>query len=192
MYISGDNDVGGEGEPVTAEKIQRFKNAFNEQGYMDVRNRLRIFNINQFTNYYPNVTKEGTPASYNRIVVTHISLLSYPGLSTEKVRRDIQPDVIFSAHQHVSRIITYPPIRTENFNTDSSIISFELGDTKGNVQLEIMVPTSSYRMGSKEVGMGYGVLEKNRLQYTVLWLPNRFVYLYIYLIWISVGQEDID
>lgn len=87
MYISGDNDVGGETseDSVTADKVKRFKNAFNEQGYIDVRNRLRIFNINQFTHYYPNVTRKDTPDSYNRIVVTHLSLLSYPGLSTEKV-----------------------------------------------------------------------------------------------------------
>lgn len=86
MYISGDNDVGGEGEDsVTDEKVKRFKDAFNEQGYVDVRNRLRIFNINQFTHYYPNVTKKDTPVTYNRIVVTHLSLLSYPGRSTEKV-----------------------------------------------------------------------------------------------------------
>lgn len=87
MHISGDNDVGGETaeDSITNEKITRFKEAFNEQGYIDVRNRMRIFSINQFTHYYPNVTKKETPATYNRIVVTHLSLLSYPGLSTEKV-----------------------------------------------------------------------------------------------------------
>lgn len=79
--------MGGETaeDSVTGDKVKRFKDAFNEQGYIDVRNRLRFFNINQFTHYYPNVTKKETPASYNRIVVTHMSLLSYPGLSTEKV-----------------------------------------------------------------------------------------------------------
>lgn len=87
MHISGDNDVGGEtsDDSITAEKVKRFKEAFDEQGYIDVGNRLRIFSINQFTHYYPNVTKEETPEWYNRIVVTHLSLLSYPGRSTEKV-----------------------------------------------------------------------------------------------------------
>lgn len=87
MHISGDNDIGGEAsDQPTPEKVNRFKNAFYEQTYMDVKNRLRIFNINQFTHSFPNVTKEETPAHYNRIVVTHMSLLSYPGLSTEKVK----------------------------------------------------------------------------------------------------------
>lgn len=87
MHISGDNDVGGENsdDVVTSEKVNRFKYAFDEQGYVDVRNRLRIFNINQLTNFAPNVSKDETPASFNRIVVTHISLLSFPGLSTERV-----------------------------------------------------------------------------------------------------------
>lgn len=87
MHISGDNDVGGETaeDSVTADKVKRFKDAFDEQGYIDVRNRLRIFNINQFTHYYPNVSKQDTPSTYYRTVVTHLSLLSFPGLSTEKV-----------------------------------------------------------------------------------------------------------
>ncbi len=87
MHISGDNDVGGENaeDSVTPEKVKRFKDAFNEQGYIDVKHRLRIFNINQFTHHYPNVTKQDTPSTYYRVVVTHLSLLSYPGRSTEKV-----------------------------------------------------------------------------------------------------------
>lgn len=88
MHISGDNDVGGEtlDDAVTEDKVQRFRKAFDERGHIDVRNRLRIFNINQFTHYYPNVTKEDTPAAYYRVVVTHLSLLSFPGLSTQKVK----------------------------------------------------------------------------------------------------------
>lgn len=87
MHISGDNDVGGETaeDSVTSQKVKRFKDAFDEQGYIDVGNRLRIFNINQFTHQYPNVSKSETPEWYNRVVVTHLSLLSYPGRSTEKV-----------------------------------------------------------------------------------------------------------
>lgn len=188
MHISGDNDVGGEtsDDHVTVDKVKRFREAFDEQGYIDVRNRLRIFNINQFTHYYPNVTKKDTPAAYYRVVVTHLSLLSYPGLSTEKVGHDIQPNVIFSAHQHVSRIITYPPIHIKEFKHDSSPITFDLSTVNGNNHLEIMVPTCSYRMGSTEIGYGYGIIENNRLQYTVLWLPNRFTYLFVYLAWLSI------
>lgn len=90
MHISGDNDVGGENSEdiVTSGKVKRFKKAFNEQGYVDVRNQLRIFNVNQFTHFFPNVTKNETPASYYRIVVTHMSLLLFPGLSTEKVSKN--------------------------------------------------------------------------------------------------------
>lgn len=87
MHISGDNDIGGEttDDSVTADKVKRFKEAFDERGYVDVRNRLRVFNINQFSHYYPNVTKNETPSMYHRVVVTHMSLLSYTGASTEKV-----------------------------------------------------------------------------------------------------------
>ncbi|KAG4072380.1 hypothetical protein HA402_004312 [Bradysia odoriphaga] len=163
MHISGDNDVGGETaeDSVTVDKVKRFREAFDEQGYVDVKNRLRLFNINQFTHHYPNVTKKDTPAAYYRVVVTHLSLLSFPGLSTEKVNHEIQPNVIFSAHQHSSRIITSPPIRIRDFNPDSSPISFDLPMVNGNSHLEIMVPTCSYRMGSPEMGYGYGIIGKD-------------------------------
>lgn len=86
MHISGDNDIGGESKDViTAEKVNRFREAFQENGFMDIRNNTRIFNVNLLTSVYPNVTRHTTPAHMSRIVATHISLLSYPGLYTDKV-----------------------------------------------------------------------------------------------------------
>lgn len=86
MHIPGDNDIGGElKDVVTSEKVNRFKEAFQEKGYLDVRNVTRIFNVNLLTSVYPNVTRHTTPSHMSRIVATHISLLSYPGLYTDKV-----------------------------------------------------------------------------------------------------------
>lgn len=90
-------------------------------------------------------------------IETKINDVSYHIL---QVGHDIQPNVIFSAHQHVSRIITYPPIQIKHFSHDSSPISFDLTQTIGNNYLEIMVPTASYRMGSTEIGYGHGIIGK--------------------------------
>lgn len=77
-----------------------------------------------------------------------------------QVGHEIEPNVIFSAHQHASRIITYPPIHIKQFNHDSSPISYDFTETGEKKRLEIMVPTSSYRMGSKEIGYGYSIVGK--------------------------------
>lgn len=91
LHIPGDNDIGGESSKdiVTDEKVVRFGAAFHEQGYLDVRNRTRLFNVNLLTSVYPNVTRDSTPTHMTRVIVTHMSLLSYPGLYTDKVRIQI-------------------------------------------------------------------------------------------------------
>lgn len=86
MFIPGDNDIGGERtDTITSDKTNRFKEGFNEQTYMDVLNTTRIFNINLLTHVFPNVSKDSTPSQYNRIAISHYSILSYPGFYSDKV-----------------------------------------------------------------------------------------------------------
>lgn len=86
MFVSGDNDIGGEqSDIVTAEKLNRFKEGFHEQGYVDVNNATRIFNVNLLSHIAPNVTKDSTPGQFNRIIVSHISLLAFAGTFSDKV-----------------------------------------------------------------------------------------------------------
>lgn len=71
--------------------------------------------------------------------------------------------MIFSAHSHISRVITLPPVHFEYLN-DNSILKItlrtnEMIDGKRKIT-EIMVPTCSYRMGVKNIGFGMAVLGK--------------------------------
>lgn len=72
-----------------------------------------------------------------------------------------KPNIIFSGHSHYSRKITYPPQQIENL-IDSRIVTVDLNnfDPIENYRnfTEIMVPTSSYRMGVDNIGYGYAVL----------------------------------
>lgn len=89
LQISGDNDIGGEtlDDIVTDAKVARFQQSFRgaSSDYVDVVNRTRIVNVNLLTGRTPNVTAATTPAHMWRIVVTHMSLLAYPGFKSERV-----------------------------------------------------------------------------------------------------------
>lgn len=195
MHIPGDNDIGGERTDLVTEfKTNRFKQAFGERSYLDIGNLYRLLNVNLLTHKYPDVRDADidddieTPIN---IVLTHISLLSFPGYFTDtvsaefyfpfllKTKNDLsriiasfylfqittkfKPEVIFSAHLHISRLITYPPMRFESIN-DNSILTFTLkGNGKSSQEKkfnEIMIPTCSYRMGVKRIGFGMAVLGK--------------------------------
>lgn len=87
FHIPGDNDIGGEGgDYATAFKMQRFRRSFNETSMLLVNNRLRLLNINLLTHIYPDLNE--TYASKQKllnIVLTHLSVLSYPGLTMKTV-----------------------------------------------------------------------------------------------------------
>lgn len=89
IFIPGDNDIGGErSDYVTAFKTNRFRKSFNESSSHLINNRLRFLNINLLTHIYPELNETDTPSLSHKllnIVLTHISLLSYPGLTMKTV-----------------------------------------------------------------------------------------------------------
>lgn len=89
ISIPGDNDIGGERtDYVTAFKMKRFREAFNETDVTTIYNRYRFFNINLLTHKYPELNDNQTtsPNKLLNIILTHISILSYPGLTMKTVR----------------------------------------------------------------------------------------------------------
>lgn len=68
-----------------------------------------------------------------------------------------KPKMIFTAHSHYSRVITYPPQHVENI-VDSRVVTIHLNGLRNFS--EISVPTSSYRMGVSKIGYGYAVIGK--------------------------------
>lgn len=90
IHIAGDNDIGGEEQDyVTARKLKRFEIGFNETDTTVVSNRIRFFNINLMTHAYPeyNETTDANASKMVNVVLSHVSILSYPGLSMKTVRQ---------------------------------------------------------------------------------------------------------
>lgn len=85
MHIPGDNDIGGERDDfITDRKVNRFKNAFDEQSSLVVINRYRLINTNMMTHTYPDISDTEIDQHTN-ILLSHMSILSYPGISMKTV-----------------------------------------------------------------------------------------------------------
>lgn len=95
-----------------------------------------------------------------RIGLSHMPVLNAGGPLLRSVLKEIDPHVLFTAHLHESRIFLYPSSGPIDFY-DKRIETFDLNRLKmQNQYLEIMVPTSSYRMGKYKIGYGLAVIGK--------------------------------
>jgi len=203
ILTPGDNDVGGEGyDLVTLKKLDRYNKAFGSDKlihsvcpWLDIVpvSRLTEHGTLNITSKLEHLSRKNTIA-----VISHLPVLPLDGTFAERVMTEINPDVIFSAHDH--RGFLYTSARgslkaekeLEMFSrrddiTPLKIITREPPQKDGPVEMsetmsEIVVPTISYRMGVKEMGAGLAVFNKDgELVYHNLWLPSRFPLLFAYL-----------
>ncbi|XP_030386945.1 metallophosphoesterase 1 isoform X2 [Scaptodrosophila lebanonensis] len=184
VHVPGDNDIGGEnGDYISNSNLRRFENEFMSEDLFDYDNHLRFFKINRMLLDFTNPDRDHN-AERLRIGVSHAPLLIGGGPLLRAIISDLDPHIIFTGHWHESRIFIYPSTKVINFY-ENTVRHFDLKGLKeqDHSYLEIMVPTCSYRMGKSKIGMGYAVLENYDLSYTVLWLPNRFVLLFVYVFW---------
>lgn len=85
-----------------------------------------------------------------------------------------KPIIIFSAHAHLSRVLTYPP-QEVNSVYDNRIVKVQLhsvGMADSTKYTEIMIPTSSYRMGVRNIGFGFAVIGKYFLYLSFVHSPS--------------------
>lgn len=205
IIVPGDNDIGGEnGEIVTQQKVNRFRSAFNTLPFYTLGNNI-IYTVNRITREIPHQVpsyKDLEP-KHRTIAVSHFSLLFHQDDYSDRVLRQLQPHIIFSGHLHRSMFIKRSQVYTEftkatplnvGANDRYQVHEFDLTETiNRQSHLEILVPTSSYRMGERNMGYGHAVLDGNdNLFYTVLWSVDRFQQLFNYLpvlsIWLIIGM----
>jgi len=205
IYIPGDNDIGGEGvDPVTINKIDRFDKHFGPvKAVYAASNNIDIVPVSRLTEHgVYNLTLKPSQLYTTKIVlaVSHVPVLPLNGKFSERVMNLINPDMIFSAHDHMgywfsadrdTRHIKGDVVR---FNSGENVpVQVEtrtsvqqedeelgVGKLTGDVS-EIVIPTASYRMGVPHMGLGLvSVTSQGDVFYTNLWLPSRFSLLYTY------------
>ncbi|RZC41165.1 C630.12 -like protein, partial [Asbolus verrucosus] len=187
IWLPGDNDIGGEEfDGVTKQKLKRFHRAF-AQPELIVHKNITFFKINRLIQSIPvfKDKREFYDTSKIFIGLSHLPLMFMPSLFVEKVFKKMLPQVLFTAHEHKSMIVSTDalvrldrqiiPVTPDN----NKIYEYTLGNTD---MYEFIIPTCSYRMGTDKIGYGFAVLEGSELRYTVLWSPSRFNQLLSYLI----------
>ncbi|XP_021701095.1 uncharacterized protein LOC5564483 isoform X2 [Aedes aegypti] len=180
IYIPGDNDIGGEGrDQITEENVRRFRQYFDEQPTWELTtHKAKFFNVNRFTGFMPPTDDISWDSESYSIMLSHMSLLKNANSFSERAIDVFRPQIIFSAHDHVSKMAV---VHKSDRNKRNEISSFNLVNLRYRQELlEIMVPTCSYRMGVMKIGYGYAVLDGDELKYTVLWTSQRFYQLAIY------------
>lgn len=127
-----------------------------------------------------------------RLVVSHMPILPTPNPSFSKeVMKRLSPNLIFSAHDHRGLDFSTSKTRSHTHQSIGNITFFTQDDEESSITLssqddlihEIIVPTSNYRMGVREMAYGLAVVnfEDDTLTYVNLWLPSRFPLLFVYL-----------
>lgn len=185
IYLPGDNDIGGDGKLIKLKKLVRFQKAFNQSDTVNYRN-IKFYKVNLLTKAAPKnipIHAKFSDTTTIMIALSHIPFLH--SVIVNKVLREMRPHIIFTAHDHVSKVI---PIDAKTRRYELPIIvnpnvekihTFKLG---ANNMYEVAVPTCSYRKGNDEYGYGFAVIKNDVLYYTALGLPNRFKQLKMYII----------
>ncbi|XP_049876909.1 uncharacterized protein LOC126374334 [Pectinophora gossypiella] len=184
IWIPGDNDIGGENEPIKRDKVAEFDKIFDQESIIMFRN-ISFYKVNAITHKF----QKGRDKSHNfKIVISHYPVTSRHAFG-EMINNVIRPNIYFCAHEHESKYVMQNPQLTfrETFPLkygDKVLgISFSSNSVDDTIY-EIYVPTCSYRMGTSKIGYGAAVLQKHNkhMKYTVFWSPQRFPYLFFYLV----------
>ncbi|KAI5640637.1 calcineurin-like phosphoesterase domain-containing protein [Phthorimaea operculella] len=168
IWLPGDNDIGGENEPIKRNKVAEFAKVFNQPDVITYRN-ISFYKVNGITQYIPQEVHLDT----FKIVVSHypVTVHTYFG---QMVNNKIRPQIYFCAHDHESKYVTQSRSltfrETTPFRNGNQILDLSF-DANVDEIYEIYVPTCSYRMGTSAIGFGAAVFENHsqRMRYTVFW-----------------------
>ncbi|CAK1544298.1 unnamed protein product [Leptosia nina] len=184
VWIPGDNDIGGENEPIRHDKIEEFKTVFSQPSVIVFQN-ISFYKVNAITYAVPQPLDDGDLNF--KIGISHYPVLER-SVYAKQVINSIHPDIFFCAHEHKSK---YVKQRRDYESKEIHLLQY--GDPPLTISIddewlyEVYVPTCSYRMGTSKIGFGAAIIENNQhLKYTVFWSPSRFPYLFFYLFMLIV------
>ncbi|XP_063838361.1 metallophosphoesterase 1 [Ostrinia nubilalis] len=179
VWLPGDNDIGGETEPIKQDKVREFEQVFHQPSVITYKN-ISFYKVNGITHTVPKALEEDE--SNFKIVVSHYPI-TIRHIIGHKVNDGIRPNIYFCAHEHESKYVKQSKDLTHRETYplyDEKVLEISTDEEK---LYEIYVPTCSYRMGTVNIGFGAAILENNNedMRYTVFWSPTRFPYLRFYL-----------
>ncbi|XP_045511553.1 uncharacterized protein LOC123706355 isoform X1 [Colias croceus] len=185
IWIPGDNDIGGENEPIKQDKMTEFNRVYSQPSVIAYQN-VSFYKVSSIRYAIPEPLDEDL--NY-KIAISHYPVLRN-SFYAKQVINSIHPDVFFCAHEHKSKYVKqgrdFRNMQTYLLQYNDTVLTIPLKDSEE--MYEIYVPTCSYRMGTNQIGFGAAIVDKNQqhLKYTVFWSTGRFPYLKIYLFFLII------
>ena len=191
IFISGDNDVGGEGIDRKKQwKVDRFKKHFEHSiaGNHDVGvSSIKYVSFQKISVDYGERVSDShikmlsemraqSTARY-RILCNHMLLLNRSPVEVSKIIEILQPHLIVTAHTHLFQAYRCKDCRPQESSADMmkprSAWKGQTVDVRNMPRplsfnlsdvsqlYELVIPTCSYRMGVPNMGYGAAVISKN-------------------------------
>lgn len=193
VFLPGDNDIGGENEPLSVRKLESFQETFKQPDVLHI-GLIDMFKVNRIAYTFPKLNENSGQLQGNRtrIILSHLPMLFTPSAFVHEVVSQIHPHVMFTAHDHKSLHVSADKDTGEERLAEmlppgaGPIWQYQLN---AGLVHEFIVPTCSYRMGTLDMGYGAAVIDGNTdtMLYAVLWLPSRFTQLFMYVIILSMA-----
>lgn len=195
IYVSGDNDVGGEHERVIPYLVGRFSRHFIttfDAATLGLQ-ALNFVHVNAFNGATEVLWNSSSSLT---VVFSHLPIVKFRSL-LQQVRQMLNPILIFSAHEHVANFYEEDRHKSEGYKSISLLESGSIVKTvsDGFKLIEFQTATCSYRMGVPD--MAYGMVSffnssstiqrSFEVRYTALWLPRRFSQLKAYVVIVVVS-----
>ncbi|XP_012538134.1 uncharacterized protein LOC105837698 [Monomorium pharaonis] len=190
IYLPGDNDIGGEGDRVSANIHKRFNFAYTQPDTL-VYKSVTFFKVNRLTRTMPEAPKDAFLNDYaerntTNVILSHMPLMFTPGDFVQNVLKELSPQIIFTAHEHKAMHISLDTATDQL--SEVWILSpyesplYQLRMDVGDIH-EVQIPTCSYRMGVPHMGYGLAYIDtqEKTVEFTILWLPGRFPQLRAYI-----------
>ena len=191
VFISGDNDVGGEGFDAKLQKrVDRFWKHFGHSvagNYTDGVSTIKYVDFQKISVDYGEQMLQSKTEMFSdmrshcrarfRITLNHMPLLNRLPVEVSKIIDILQPHLIVTAHTHLFQLYRCKDCRTWESSPDvkkvQSVRRVKTIDVQNiprplSLNLsdvsqlnELVIPTCSYRMGVSDMGFAAAVISKN-------------------------------
>lgn len=74
VWLPGDNDIGGENEPIKRDKVEEFYKVFQQPDVVTLRN-VSVYKVNKITYTMPKIPDDLKDDSNFKIVVSHYAIM---------------------------------------------------------------------------------------------------------------------
>lgn len=104
VIVPGDNDIGGEVTAPLEKRIRTFNSYFRNDS-ITTYGGVDFIKVNYLTKSYAYRSHLRQLGRNLRVVLSHMALSSTYGLYGKEVMTDLDPDLIFAGHRHVSWVV---------------------------------------------------------------------------------------